>query len=53
MKIRIFPLLIAVTSSNLFADPVPQPQIVLSPATASTMDADWDGVIGRTYFFSM
>lgn len=28
----------------------PQPQIVFTPGTGATWNADWDGVAGRTYF---
>jgi hypothetical protein len=49
LKLTAFAWLLA--GSSLLGDPAPQPQIEISPGTASTMNADWQGVAGRTYFF--
>jgi hypothetical protein len=50
-KLTSLAWLLVASSSSLLADPAPQPQIMISPGTASTMNADWQGIAGRTYFF--
>jgi len=47
--VRLLAPLILLTAPGT-ADPVPQPQIVFSPAASGTWAADWTGVAGRTYF---
>lgn len=50
----ILPLLL-LTTAILPGDPTPQPQMTIAPGAHDTMNLDWDGIPGRTYFteFSM
>jgi Bacterial TSP3 repeat len=40
----------AVLSGIIVADPLPQPQVSFKAGSASSWNADWSGVAGRTYF---
>ena len=59
MRLLILPFLplLLLTSPSLPAapEPEPQPQMLITPASQGTMNLDWDGIPGRTYFmqFSM
>ena len=50
-KIATLAGLLIGSSARLMANPAPQPPVDISPGTASTMNADWQGVADRTYFF--
>jgi hypothetical protein len=42
--------LISFMAGGVYADPVPQPDVLFTQGSGATWNADWMGIYGRTYF---